>query len=88
MAGPDELDAESFRDNRGKKEHMVETMQCLMFARDNLPSDVYNEFVKTMTKIWKQWYVCMSELFEYMLRRFLCRQMLIWLASRARSHNS
>jgi hypothetical protein len=58
MAGPDELDAESVRDNRGGKEYMVETMKCLMFARDNLPGDVYNEFVKTMTEIWKQWYVC------------------------------
>jgi hypothetical protein len=36
---------------------MLETKQCLLFARDNLPREVYNEFVKTMTEIWKQWYV-------------------------------
>ena len=57
MANPDEADAECVPHKRGKKAYMVETMRCLMFARDNLPGDVYNEFVKTMTEIWKQWYV-------------------------------
>jgi hypothetical protein len=55
MVAPDEPDAESVGHRRGKKAYMVETMQCLMFARDNLPSDVYNEFVNTMIEIWKQW---------------------------------
>ncbi|KAF6997947.1 hypothetical protein CFC21_014113 [Triticum aestivum] len=32
---------------------MMETVQCLLFARDNLPSDVYREFVKAMTEVWK-----------------------------------
>ncbi|XP_051210606.1 paired amphipathic helix protein Sin3-like 5 [Lolium perenne] len=54
MVAPDEPDAESVGHRRGKKAYMVETMQCLMFARDNLPSDVYNEFVNTMIEIWKQ----------------------------------
>ncbi|CAM0953466.1 unnamed protein product [Alopecurus aequalis] len=55
MAAPDEADAESaVGHKRGKKAYMLETMRCLMFARDNLPGDVYDEFVKTMTEIRKQ----------------------------------
>uniref|UniRef100_A0ACD5TYW2 Uncharacterized protein n=2 Tax=Avena sativa TaxID=4498 RepID=A0ACD5TYW2_AVESA len=54
MASPDEADAENIRHKRGKRAYMLETMQCLMFARDNLPGEVYNEFVKAMTEIWKQ----------------------------------
>uniref|UniRef100_A0ACD5T6P7 Uncharacterized protein n=1 Tax=Avena sativa TaxID=4498 RepID=A0ACD5T6P7_AVESA len=54
MASPDEVDAQSIRHKTGKRAYMLETMQCLMFARDNLPDDVYNEFVKAMTEIWKQ----------------------------------
>ena len=64
MASPDETDGKSAQHKRGQK-HMIETMRCLMFARDNLPGDVYNEFVKTMTEIWKQWYASRNDSFVY-----------------------
>ncbi|VAH11510.1 unnamed protein product [Triticum turgidum subsp. durum] len=54
MASPNEADDDNFGYKEGKKEYMLETMQCLLFARENLPDDVYHEFVKTMTGIWKK----------------------------------
>lgn len=54
MASPDEAADDKVRCNAGKKAYMLETKQCLLFARDKLPGDVYHEFVKTMTEIWKQ----------------------------------
>uniref|UniRef100_A0A8R7P893 Histone deacetylase interacting domain-containing protein n=1 Tax=Triticum urartu TaxID=4572 RepID=A0A8R7P893_TRIUA len=54
MASPNEADDDNFVYKGGKKEYMLETMQCLLFARENLPDDVYHEFVKTMTGIWKK----------------------------------
>ncbi|XP_037456525.1 uncharacterized protein LOC119327530 [Triticum dicoccoides] len=42
-------------DTNGEKEYIMETMQCFLFARDNLPNDVYREFLKTMTEVWKYW---------------------------------
>lgn len=54
MASPNEAADNRVRCKRRKKVYMLETKQCLLFARDNLPRDVYNEFVKTMTEIWKQ----------------------------------
>ncbi|KAE8773345.1 Paired amphipathic helix protein Sin3 [Hordeum vulgare] len=53
MASSDETDDDNYGYKREKKEYMLETMQCLLFARDNLPQDVYHEFVKTMTEVWK-----------------------------------
>lgn len=57
MASSDEADNDNYGYKAGKKGYMMETVQCLLFARDNLPSDVYREFVKTMTEIWKNRYV-------------------------------
>ncbi|KAF6997946.1 hypothetical protein CFC21_014112 [Triticum aestivum] len=54
MASPNEADDDNFGYKGGEKEYMLETMQCLLFARENLPGDVYHEFVKTMTGIWKK----------------------------------
>ncbi|VAH23645.1 unnamed protein product [Triticum turgidum subsp. durum] len=54
MASPNEADDDNFGYQGGEKEYMLETMQCLLFARENLPADVYHEFVKTMTGIWKK----------------------------------
>ncbi|XP_037444823.1 paired amphipathic helix protein Sin3-like 5 [Triticum dicoccoides] len=54
MASTNEADDDNFGYKGGKKEYMLETMQCLLFARENLPGDVYHEFVKTMTGIWKK----------------------------------
>ena len=58
MESPNEADDDNFGYQGGEKEYMLETMQCLLFARENLPADVYHEFVKTMTGIWKKGYVC------------------------------
>ncbi|KAM0871696.1 hypothetical protein ACQ4PT_039192 [Festuca glaucescens] len=54
MTSPNEAADDRVRCKRQKKVYMLETKQCLLFARDNLPGDVYNEFVRTMTEIWKQ----------------------------------
>uniref|UniRef100_A0ACD5T6P4 Uncharacterized protein n=1 Tax=Avena sativa TaxID=4498 RepID=A0ACD5T6P4_AVESA len=55
MASSDEAADDSLQCKRGEKEYMLETKQIfLLFARDNLPDDVYRKFVKTMTQIWKQ----------------------------------
>ncbi|XP_051210605.1 paired amphipathic helix protein Sin3-like 6 isoform X3 [Lolium perenne] len=54
MASPNQAADDKVRCKKRKKVYMLETKQCLLFARDNLPRDVYNEFVKTMTEIWKQ----------------------------------
>uniref|UniRef100_M8D0V9 Paired amphipathic helix protein Sin3 n=1 Tax=Aegilops tauschii TaxID=37682 RepID=M8D0V9_AEGTA len=58
MASSDEAGDDNYGYKTGKKEYMMETVQCLLFARDNLPSDVYREFVKAMTEVWKNWYAC------------------------------
>ncbi|KQK04610.1 paired amphipathic helix protein Sin3-like 5 isoform X1 [Brachypodium distachyon] len=47
-------DGGDVRSERGKKSYMAETRQCLVLARQSLPRDVYDEFVKTMTEIWKR----------------------------------
>ncbi|KAF6992380.1 hypothetical protein CFC21_009378 [Triticum aestivum] len=53
MASSDEADDDNYGYKTGKKGYTVETVQCLLFARDNLPSDVYRKFVKAMTEVWK-----------------------------------
>ncbi|KAF6986714.1 hypothetical protein CFC21_004435 [Triticum aestivum] len=53
MASSDEAGDDNYGYKRGEKEYMLETVQCLLFARDNLPSDVYRKFVKAMTEVWK-----------------------------------
>lgn len=54
-------DGGDVRSERGKKSYMAETRQCLVLARQSLPRDVYDEFVKTMTEIWKRRYVRFSD---------------------------
>ncbi|XP_044963462.1 paired amphipathic helix protein Sin3-like 3 isoform X1 [Hordeum vulgare subsp. vulgare] len=54
MVSPNEADDDNIGHKKGKKEHTLETMQCLLFARENLPGDVYHEFVKTMNEIGKK----------------------------------
>ncbi|XP_037444824.1 paired amphipathic helix protein Sin3-like 5 [Triticum dicoccoides] len=53
MASSDEADDDNYGYKTGKKGYTVETVQCLLFARDNLPSHVYRKFVKAMTEVWK-----------------------------------
>jgi hypothetical protein len=57
MAPPDEDADNNVRCKTEKKAYMLEAKECLLYARDNLPGDVYQEFVKTMTDIRKRWYV-------------------------------
>jgi hypothetical protein len=60
MASPDEDADNNVRCKTEKKAYMPEAKECLLYARDNLPGDVYQEFVKTMTDIRKQWYMCIE----------------------------